>query len=135
MNHFLLPEGDGKDRDALRYGVNAMELLINGIVIGNYNYLAFWDQANFNPNQIQLEDGYQSRSMCRWNEFVVTGAWKGESEDSFEDAKLYQWDGIAPTFNNSTPATVGLPNALHSSKNRVLGCYGPRGGLYLNFSP
>ena len=34
MNHFLLPEGDGKDRDALRYGVNAMELLINGLLKG-----------------------------------------------------------------------------------------------------
>lgn len=32
MNHFLLPEGDGRDRLASRYGVNAMELLINGIL-------------------------------------------------------------------------------------------------------
>jgi chemotaxis protein CheD len=32
MNHFLLPEGGGADRDAMRYGVNAMELLINGLL-------------------------------------------------------------------------------------------------------
>jgi len=32
MNHFLLPSSDGKDRDAMRYGVNAMELLINGLL-------------------------------------------------------------------------------------------------------
>ena len=32
MNHFLLPKGDGNDRDALCYGVNAMELLINGLM-------------------------------------------------------------------------------------------------------
>jgi len=32
MNHFLLPEGDGRDRNAQRYGVNAMELLINGLL-------------------------------------------------------------------------------------------------------
>lgn len=32
MNHFLLPEGEGSDRDAQRYGVNAMEVLINGIL-------------------------------------------------------------------------------------------------------
>lgn len=31
MNHFLLPEGTGQDRDALRFGVNAMELLLNAI--------------------------------------------------------------------------------------------------------
>jgi chemotaxis protein CheD len=31
MNHFLLPEGDG-DRENVRYGVNAMELLINDLL-------------------------------------------------------------------------------------------------------
>lgn len=32
MNHFLLPEGDGEDRNASRFGVNAMEVLINDIL-------------------------------------------------------------------------------------------------------
>jgi len=32
MNHFLLPNGDGRDREARCYGVNAMELLINDIL-------------------------------------------------------------------------------------------------------
>lgn len=32
MNHFLLPEGAGSDRDAARYGVNAMEILINELL-------------------------------------------------------------------------------------------------------
>jgi chemotaxis protein CheD len=32
MNHFLLPEGSGDDRDARRFGVNAMEILINGLI-------------------------------------------------------------------------------------------------------
>ncbi len=32
MNHFLLPEGNGDDKDAMRYGVNAMELLVNGLL-------------------------------------------------------------------------------------------------------
>ena len=32
MNHFLLPEGRGGDRLEMRYGANAMELLINGIL-------------------------------------------------------------------------------------------------------
>jgi chemotaxis protein CheD len=31
MNHFLLPDGGGDDRNAQRFGVNAMEMLINGI--------------------------------------------------------------------------------------------------------
>ncbi|MGB8603131.1 MAG: chemotaxis protein CheD [Rhizomicrobium sp.] len=32
MNHFLLPEGSGDDKDARRFGVNAMEMLINGLI-------------------------------------------------------------------------------------------------------
>ena len=32
MNHFLLPDGSGSDRDSRCYGVNAMELLINDIL-------------------------------------------------------------------------------------------------------
>lgn len=32
MNHFLLARGAGADQEALRYGVNAMELLINALL-------------------------------------------------------------------------------------------------------
>jgi chemotaxis protein CheD len=32
MNHFLLPDGPGQGRDAMRYGVNAMEILINSLL-------------------------------------------------------------------------------------------------------
>ncbi len=32
MNHFLLPGTEGEDKDALCYGINAMELLINGMM-------------------------------------------------------------------------------------------------------
>lgn len=32
MNHFLLAQGRGADQGAMRYGVNAMELLINGLL-------------------------------------------------------------------------------------------------------
>ncbi|WP_136440738.1 chemotaxis protein CheD [Pacificoceanicola onchidii] len=32
MNHFLLPEGEGSDTSDVRYGANAMELLINGLL-------------------------------------------------------------------------------------------------------
>jgi len=32
MNHFLLAQGHGEDSGARRYGINAMELLINGLL-------------------------------------------------------------------------------------------------------
>ena len=32
LNHFLLPGNDPSDRNAMKYGLNAMELLINGLI-------------------------------------------------------------------------------------------------------
>ncbi len=32
MNHFLLPGDDGEEAEGLRYGVHAMELLVNGLL-------------------------------------------------------------------------------------------------------
>ena len=32
LNHFLLPGGDTSDKTAMKYGLNAMELLINGLL-------------------------------------------------------------------------------------------------------
>lgn len=32
LNHFLLPGGDSSDRSAMKYGLNAMELLINSLI-------------------------------------------------------------------------------------------------------
>ena len=32
LNHFLLPEGDPSDRNAMKYGLNSMELLINALI-------------------------------------------------------------------------------------------------------
>ncbi len=109
--------------------------LLNGIVIGNNNYLAFWDQANYNPNQVQLEYGYVVRTIARVDEFIVAGAWKGNSESSIEDARLYFWDGISPSFNYSVPVSMGLPNALSSSDNRLIGVYGEQGDLFINSAP
>lgn len=109
--------------------------LLNGIVIGNDNYLAFWDQANYNPNQVQLEYGYVVRTIARVNEFIIAGAWKGDSEGSVEDARLYFWDGVAPTFNYSVPVSMGLPNALSNTDNRLIGVYGEQGDVFMNSDP
>ncbi|MCU0901828.1 MAG: chemotaxis protein CheD [Cypionkella sp.] len=37
LNHFLLPGNDPKDRNAMKYGLNAMELLINSLIKAGAN--------------------------------------------------------------------------------------------------
>lgn len=109
--------------------------LLNGIVVGNDNYLAFWDQATYNPNQIQLEFGYTVRSLAKQDEFIVAAAWKGSGTGEAEEAKLYYWDGIQPTFNYAVPINVGLPNAIHTKENQMMGVFGNSGTLYMNTAP
>ena len=108
---------------------------LNGVVIGNERYLAFWDQATYNPNQVTLAAGYNVRTLTKINEFVVAGCWRGDSIDGVEEGRLYFWDGISSTFNYYEDVPMGLVNALASSKNRLIGVYGSRGGMYLGDAP
>ncbi|HEX9063138.1 MAG TPA: hypothetical protein VF941_23440, partial [Clostridia bacterium] len=108
---------------------------LNGLVIGNNNYLAFWDESSYNPNKIVLDKGYKVRALWRENEFVVAAAWQGSSIDSVQDGKLYYWDGIQTVFNYSKPVSEGLPNAGISFKNRTFTILGSSGNMYLGTDP
>lgn len=108
---------------------------LNQIVIGNERYLAVWDQAVYNPNKITFPAGFEVRSLAKFEEFVVAGCYKGATISEAEASRLYFWDGISSTFNFYTDVTIGAPNALHNSKNRLLGVYGNKGAIYLNHSP
>lgn len=109
---------------------------LNGLVVLNDDYLAYWDRAIYDPNKVALEKGFKAHSVTKLDGYVVVGAWKGDSIDNVEEARLYFWDGILPYFNFSRPVPMGLPNALHvNSDGDLLGVYGRKGTLYLGASP
>lgn len=108
---------------------------LNFLVIGNERYLAVWDQATYNPNQITFAPGFKVRALTIWKEFVVAACWRGSSVDAVEEGRLYYWDGISDTFNWYETINLGLPNALHTTKNRVFGIYGSRGMMHLHNEP
>lgn len=105
------------------------------IVIGNNDYMAVWDGATYNPNQIRIEPGYSIRGWTRENEFIVAYAWKGSDVNQSEEGKLFYWDGIQPYYNYSKPVTGGVPNALVNYKNRILGAIGNNAILTLGTEP
>ena len=112
-----------------------MEEFLNFLVILNDRYIAKWDQATYDPNFITLAAGYQARTVAKFNEFLVIGAFKGSSIAESEAARLYFWDGIETTFNYFSDVRVGAPNALMNHEGTLIGVYGDDGSMYLNTEP
>lgn len=103
---------------------------LNFAVIGNDRYIAVWDQAIYDPNKIVLPAGYRIRAMTIQSEYVVAGAYKGDSLSTAEEARLYFWDGFSTTYNYYIPCTVGAINALSTSRGRLFGVFGNKGSVY-----
>ena len=108
---------------------------LNMAVFGNEKYLAVWDQATYNPNKLQFAPGYKVRALTKWREYIVAACWRGSNIDSFEDGRLYFWDGILSTFNFFKETKQGLPNAITASDERLFGVYGSSGEIYINNEP
>ncbi len=108
---------------------------VAGIVIGNERHLAFFDQDVYNPTAVTLDAGFKVRTLIQFDEYVVAGAWKGQSFEEAEEARLYFWDGIEPTYNYSTPVDIGVMHAMVNYKNNLVGVYGNRGSMFTGNSP
>lgn len=105
------------------------------VVIGNKDYLAYWDQATYNPNYIKLRAGMQVRSLASFDEFIVAAAFMGDTFEEAEFARLYFWDGIGTTINFYTDVTFGAPNVVCNHANNLFGVYGNRGQIKQGNSP
>jgi len=103
---------------------------LNAIVIANERYLAYWDQATYNPNRIVFPPGFETRTLAVVGEYVVAECWKGPSFDEAEESRRYYWDGVSSTFNFFEIIPQGAPNALIAEGSRTLGVYGNEGALY-----
>lgn len=112
-----------------------MEQILNMLVVGNERYLATWDQALYNPNKLVFAPGFKVRALTKWREYIVAACWRGTNIDSFEEGRLYFWDGILSTFNFFKDVKMGLPNAITNSDERLFGVYGSSGELYINNEP
>lgn len=111
------------------------------VVFGNERYLGVYDGAAYNSNAITFEPGYKVRAITEQEEFLVISCWKGSNIDKIESGKNYFWDsntydGANDNFYDfSDVVTLGLPNAVHNSKNRLFGIYGSRGMSHLGTAP
>lgn len=106
------------------------------VIIGNNNYLAeLVPGVSYDPNKIQIEPGFSIRGITRENEFIVAYARKGTDATTFDEGRLYYWDGIQPYYNYSKPVEAGVPNAILNYKNRLLSVVGSKAILTLGTEP
>lgn len=106
-----------------------------GLVIGNGNYLAVYDEITYNANQLILPSGFKVRCLSFDGEYIVAGCYKGQSIDTAEDARLFYWDGVTALFNYFKPCSHGAPMCLTNNNNTLLGIYGNRTALYIGSDP
>ena len=101
------------------------------IIIGNEQYLAVFDGATYNPTKILLDVGFRVRAIDRLDEFIVISCYKGDNVSETNESRLFYWDTISTSWNFYTDATsVGTPNAIINTGNKLRGVYGNRGALY-----
>ena len=100
------------------------------LLIGNGNHIAVWDKEVYEPNLIVLDSGFEARTMCIVNEYVIVGCTKGDGVYQSEMGRLYFWDGIEEAYNFYQDVPAGLVNAIVNLDNGLLGVYGERGEIY-----
>lgn len=98
-----------------------MGQITNVLAVGNERYLATWDGLTYNPMRLTLPTGYRIRCLSFWREFLVIGTWRGTSVTSYDEGKVFFWDGISDTYNFFIDVPEGAINA----------CLGTKGRLYL----
>lgn len=109
--------------------------MLNGLAIGNERYIAFWDQATYDPNKIVLPPGAKVRALAKDGEFLVAAVWLGDNDPvRTSKGRLYYWDGVETTFN-FFKETPGLPMAIMPSDLGLVGVYGIKGQVYRGIEP
>ena len=108
---------------------------LNGFAFLNEHYIGYFDLATYEPNKIELAPGFEARTVAKIDEFIVVGAWRGQSFAEAEEARLYFWDGIQPTFNYFSDVKIGAVNALGNFRNNLVGVYGNKGSIQSGNTP
>lgn len=102
---------------------------LNFLAIGNERYIATWDGASYNANNIALPIGWHVRCFSFWREYLAVGMWRGQSVTAFDEGRVYFWDGISATFNFFIDVPEGQINAMVGKDSDLYMFIGYRGIL------
>lgn len=104
------------------------------LIIGHGNNIATWDGAVWTLAALTLQAEFNVRALTLIDQYVLIGAWRGSAVTASEDGKLYSWDALSDTFNDSYPTEGGL-NAFNYYRNKLISIHGSQGYIYTDTSP
>lgn len=119
-------------------GFHPIKEFVQYICIGNGRYLTTWEvleQTNIPNSQFQrhrlvFPSGYEVTSLAIYTEYLAIAVEKrsSSSSNSFQEGKIYFWDGVSLNYNFQIDITEGAPYGLFSDKNILY--YYAGGALY-----
>jgi hypothetical protein len=105
-----------------------------GFAVGHGNKVGWWDGAVWNDEALVLPAELNVRSFTKTDQYIVIGAWRGNSVTDSEDGYIFVWDSLSDTFNDFAPTDGGL-NAMCYSRNKLLSIHGHQGYIYTDSAP
>jgi len=106
----------------------------DGFAVGNGNDLGWYDGSTWDQNKVVLPPGFNIRTLEVIDEFLVVGAWRGDTVLDSEQGFLFTWDGSSSTFNAFVP-TDGAPNAITNNGNTLQSVIGTKGAIFTDSAP
>lgn len=105
--------------------------MLDFIAIGNGRYLATYNAITYTANKLTFPKGYTVRALARVGEYLAIGTWRGTSITSYDDGKIFFWDGISTTYNFFIDVPEGGINAMYGVNSSLYIWAGYKGDVLL----
>lgn len=118
-NRFVSPN------NAQHPGVN----FLNFVCFGNERYLTVWEPLSDNPGNTEWQrhklifpPGYEVCGLAANNEFLAIATERRSTSGSktYQDGKIFFWDGVTNGYNFFVDCPEGAPYGLHTYHNSIL---------------
>jgi hypothetical protein len=120
--------------DTSTSGFAPIIVLNDRMIVGHGENVGVWDGAVWTAATLTLPGELNARVLTLADQYVVTGAWRGNAVTDSEDGYVYTYDGLSDTFNEAFPTNGGL-NAAHYYRNKLISIHGHQGYIYTDASP
>lgn len=109
-----------------RNGFHPIDFILNNIVIGNGRYVATYEPladtpstTDFLRHDLVLPPNFEVNGFAQKDMLTVIGAEQRSTSGAFQNAAIFEWDGIQTGYNNWFKVDEGSPESLTSHENVV----------------
>lgn len=107
-------------------GLHPMDFVLNNIIIGNGRYVTAYEPLQDQPttsdylrHNLVLPPNFEVNGFAQKDMLTVIGAEQKSSAGVFQDAAIFEWDGVQTGYNNWFKVKEGSPESLFSYENVV----------------